>query len=121
HGAWKALAAEKPELASQPLRIVDLSSDFRDGSGGYVYGLPEAFRDTLVDATRIANPGCYPTAATLSLLPALEAGWLEGPVTVAAPSGISGAGRAPRLPRSFAELDGCPGFYTVGEVHQHVP
>src|SRR6185503_5331053 len=32
HGAWKALAAEEPELASQPLRIVDLSSDFRDGS-----------------------------------------------------------------------------------------
>ena len=121
HGAWKALAAEKPELASQPLRIVDLSSDFRDGSGGYVYGLPEAFRDMLADATRIANPGCYPTAATLSLLPALEAGWLAGPVTVTALSGVSGAGRAPNLRTSFAELDGGAGFYKVGEVHQHVP
>src|SRR5262249_4381399 len=78
HGAWKALAAEQPELAAKPLRIVDLSSDFRDGSAGYVYGLPEAFRDALAGATRIANPGCYPTAATLSLLPALEAGWLRG-------------------------------------------
>jgi len=121
HGAWKALAAEKPELASQPLRIVDLSSDFRDGSGGYVYGLPEAFRDMLADATRIANPGCYPTAATLSLLPALEAGWLAGPVTVTALSGVSGAGRAPNLRTSFVELDGGAGFYKVGEVHQHVP
>ena len=121
HGAWKALAAEQPELATAPLRIVDLSSDFRDGSGGYVYGLPEAFRDTLAGATRIANPGCYPTAATLSLLPALEAGWLEGPVTVTALSGVSGAGRAPSLRTSFAELEGGAGFYKVGEVHQHVP
>ena len=126
HGAWKALAAEQPELASVPMRIVDLSSDFRDGAGGYVYGLPEAFRDALIEtgeagATRIANPGCYPTAATLSLLPALEAGWLEGPVTVTALSGVSGAGRAPSLRTSFAELDGGAGFYKVGEVHQHVP
>jgi N-acetyl-gamma-glutamyl-phosphate reductase len=126
HGAWKALAAEQPELAEKPLRIVDLSSDFRDGSAGYVYGLPEAFREVLIemgeaDATRIANPGCYPTAATLSLLPALEAGWLAGPVTVTALSGVSGAGRAPSLRTSFVELDGGAGFYKVGEVHQHVP
>ena len=121
HGAWKALAAEQPELAERPLRIVDLSSDHRDGSDGYVYGLPEAFRDTLEGATRIANPGCYPTAATLSLLPALELGWLGGPVTVTALSGVSGAGRAPSLRTSFAELDGGAGFYKVGEVHQHVP
>jgi N-acetyl-gamma-glutamyl-phosphate reductase len=126
HGAWRALAAEQPELAGKPLRIVDLSSDFRDGSAGYVYGLPEAFRDTLIEmgeagATRIANPGCYPTAATLSLLPALEAGWLAGPVTVTALSGVSGAGRAPNLRTSFTELDGGAGFYKVGEVHQHVP
>ena len=121
HGAWKALAAAQPELATKPLRIVDLSSDFRDGSGGYVYGQPEAFRDSLAGATRIANPGCYPTAATLSLLPALEAGWLAGPVTVTALSGVSGAGRAPSLRTSFAELEGGAGFYKVGEVHQHVP
>jgi N-acetyl-gamma-glutamyl-phosphate reductase len=121
HGAWRALAAEQPELAEKPLRIVDLSSDCRDGSAGYVYGLPEAFRDTLAGATRIANPGCYPTAATLSLLPALEAGWLAGPVTVTALSGVSGAGRAPNLRTSFTELDGGAGFYKVGEVHQHVP
>jgi N-acetyl-gamma-glutamyl-phosphate reductase len=126
HGAWKALAAEQPDLAKLPARIVDLSSDYRDGADGYVYGLPEAFRDTLIEAgeagaTRIANPGCYPTAATLSLLPALEAGWLAGPVTVTALSGVSGAGRAPNLRTSFTELDGGAGFYKVGEVHQHVP
>jgi len=121
HGAWKALAAEQPALTDPALRIVDLSSDFRDGSAGYVYGLPEAFRDTLAGATRIANPGCYPTAATLALMPALAAGWLGGPVTVTALSGVSGAGRAPSLRTSFTELEGGAGFYKVGEVHQHVP
>ena len=69
HGAWRTLAAERPALAATPVRIVDLSSDFRDGSAGYVYGLPEAFRDRLAGATRVANPGCYPTAAALALLP----------------------------------------------------
>lgn len=126
HGTWAKLAAEMPALAKAPALIVDLSSDFRDGGathGGpaYVYGLPEAFREAIVGATRIANPGCYPTAATLSLLPALERGWLAGPVTVTALSGVSGAGRAPSLRNSFTELDGGAGFYKVGEVHQHVP
>jgi N-acetyl-gamma-glutamyl-phosphate reductase len=126
HGAWRKLAHERPELASGPAVVIDLSSDFRDGTGtaggpGYAYGLPEAFRDALAGATRIANPGCYPTAATLSLLPALELGWLAGPVTITALSGVSGAGRAPSLRTSFTELDGGAGFYKVGEVHQHVP
>jgi N-acetyl-gamma-glutamyl-phosphate reductase len=121
HGTWKQLAADTPALASGPACIVDLSSDHRDGEGGYVYGLPEAFRDSLGRATRIANPGCYPTAATLSLLPALEQHWLAGPVTVTALSGVSGAGRAPSLRTSFTELDGGAAFYKVGEVHQHVP
>ncbi len=120
HGTFKKLLADHPTLADAAF-IVDLSSDFRDGSNGFVYGLPEAFRDSLQGATRIANPGCYPTAATLSLLPALEAGWLGGPVTVTALSGVSGAGRAPSLRTSFTELDGGAGFYKVGEVHQHVP
>jgi N-acetyl-gamma-glutamyl-phosphate reductase len=120
HGAWKELASAQPALAAAPV-IVDLSSDHRDGSDGYRYGLPEAFRDSLAGASRIANPGCYPTAATLALLPALESGWVGGPVTVTALSGASGAGRAPGLRTSFVELDGGAAFYKVGEVHPHVP
>jgi N-acetyl-gamma-glutamyl-phosphate reductase len=125
HGAWAALAAEHPALASKPERIVDLSSDFRaaaqGGGGDYLYGLPEAFRDRLADATRIANPGCYPTAATLALLPAAEAGLLGGPVMVSALSGVSGAGRSPALKTSFVELEGGASIYKAGSVHQHVP
>lgn len=121
HGAWRALAAEQPALAREPRLIVDLSNDHRGGEGGYAYGLPEAFRGALAGATRVANPGCYPTAAALALLPALEQGWLDGPVTLTALSGVSGAGRAPALRTSYVELEGGAAFYKVGEVHAHVP
>ncbi|MBI5709409.1 MAG: N-acetyl-gamma-glutamyl-phosphate reductase [Candidatus Eisenbacteria bacterium] len=125
HGAWKQLAAERPALADGPARVVDLSSDFRDGrvpaAGGwdYVYGLPEAFRLEIPAATRVANPGCYPTAAALALLPAAE--WIAGPVMVSALSGVSGAGRAPQLRTSFVELDGGAALYRAGTEHAHVP
>jgi len=120
HGAWTQLVEQQPALARAP-RVVDLSSDFRDGHEGYVYGLPEAFRAAIPTATRVANPGCYPTAATLALLPAAERGWLAGPVMVNAISGVSGAGRAPALRTSFVELEGGASIYKAGDVHPHVP
>ena len=121
HGAWRELSAERPGLAAGAARVIDLSSDFRDGAAGYVYGLPEAFRDRLRGATRIANPGCYATAATLALLPAAESGWIGGPVMVSALSGVSGAGRSAQLRTSFVELDGGAALYRVGTEHAHVP
>ena len=126
HGAWHALANEHPALAATPARVIDLSSDFRDGSApagdgpGYAYGLPEAFRTVLAGAARVANPGCYPTAATLALLPAAESGWIEEPVMVSALSGVSGAGRSPALKTSFVELEGGASIYKAGIEHQHV-
>jgi N-acetyl-gamma-glutamyl-phosphate reductase len=120
HGAWRELAAARPALARGPERIIDISSDFRAGDDGYAYGLPEAFRSALAGATRVANPGCYPTAATLALLPAAEAGWIAGPVMVHALSGVSGAGRAPALRTSFVELDGAASIYRAGADHPHV-
>ncbi len=118
HGAWKTLIADHPALATAPRWIVDLSSDFRAGGGGWIYGLPEAFRADIAGATRVANPGCYPTAAALALLPA--ASWLGGPVAVSALSGVSGAGRAPALRTSFVELEGGAAIYRAGTVHPHV-
>jgi N-acetyl-gamma-glutamyl-phosphate reductase len=121
HGAWKSLVAAYPALETAPKRIVDLSSDHRDGAHGYVYGLPEAFRDSLAGATRIANPGCYPTAAMLALLPAIESKWIGGPIMVNALSGVSGAGRSPELRTSYVELEGGAALYKAGDVHAHVP
>ena len=120
HGAWRSLAAEHRALAEKPRRVVDLSSDHRTGEAGYVYGLPEGFRASLAGATRIANPGCYPTAFTLALLPAAEAGWLDGPVAVSAVSGVSGAGRAPQLGTSLVERSSSAAIYRAGGDHPHV-
>ena len=120
HGAWREIAAARPGLTNALARVVDLSSDFRAGEADYVYGLPEAFRGALSGASRIANPGCYPTAATLALLPAAEAGWIAGPVMIQALSGVSGAGRAPALRTSFVELDGGASVYRAGATHPHV-
>ena len=115
------MVAATPALETLPARVIDLSSDHRDGSAGYVYGLPEAFRADLAGASRVANPGCYPTAATLALLPALEAGQVRGPVLVSALSGVSGAGRSPSLRTSYVELEGGASIYNAGAGHAHVP
>lgn len=120
HGAWAKLASDHPDLAERTPRIVDLSGDHRDGSGGYRYGLPEAFRDALPGAERIANPGCYPTAATLAVLPALERRWIAGPLMITALSGLSGAGRAPAVRTAFVEREGGAALYGVGQEHPHV-
>ena len=119
HGAWRELSAQLPALGGVP-RIVDLSSDHRDGTAGYAYGLPEAFRAALAGATRVANPGCYPTAAALALLPAAEQGWLDSGVDITAISGVSGAGRAPALRTSFVELEGGAAIYRADGSHPHV-
>jgi N-acetyl-gamma-glutamyl-phosphate reductase len=121
-GVWGAMVAADPDLAERPgLRIIDLSADFRDGVHGYLYGFPEAFRAELHGGLRIANPGCYPTAMAIALLPAAEAGWLSGPVMVTALSGVSGAGRGLALRTSFVEMDGGAALYKAGTEHTHVP
>jgi N-acetyl-gamma-glutamyl-phosphate reductase len=94
--------------------VVDLGADFRlrdpalyeqwygfshscpDLIGTAVYGLPELFRDELREATLVAAPGCYPTAASLALCPLVAAGLIErSGIIVDAASGTSGAGKSP--------------------------
>jgi len=120
HGTWRQLAPSFHAAAPRALRVIDLSADHRDGADGYVYAQPESGRAGLAGAVRIANPGCYPTAATLALLPALEQRWIDGPVMVSAVSGISGAGRSATTRTSFVEADGGAALYKAGTVHAHV-
>ena len=72
--------------------VIDLSDDHRSDSS-WTYGLTELNRDAVRDSSRVANPGCYPTATLLALLPFVRAGLVEAPVVVDAMSGVSGAGR----------------------------
>lgn len=121
-------------------RIIDLSADFRltdlDVYQTYykrahtnptlakapVYGLPELVdRAAIAQADLIANPGCYPTATLLSLMPLVRAGLVNGTVIVDAKSGVSGAGRSRKETEYlFSELSGGFKAYAV-TGHRHTP
>jgi N-acetyl-gamma-glutamyl-phosphate reductase len=136
HGASQDLV---PELAGRVGRIVDLAADFRlddpglyptwygaehtqpDLLGSFAYGLPELFRAEIAQATKVAAPGCYVTAAVLALAPLVRAG-LVAPtgIVVDAASGVSGAGRSPKPTSSFCAVD--EDFTAYGLLsHRHTP
>ncbi len=133
HGASAELAAQ---LHPDTL-VIDCGADFRleqaeawqrfyqsAHAGTWPYGLPElpGQRDKLAGARAIAVPGCYPTTATLALLPAITHGVTTAhDVVVVAASGPSGAGRALKPHLLAAELMGSASAYSVGGVHRHTP
>ncbi|MCT7355313.1 N-acetyl-gamma-glutamyl-phosphate reductase [Streptomyces sp. 15-116A] len=132
HGQSAALVRE----LGPDVLVVDCGADFRlrdaadwetfYGSphpGTWPYGLPElpGARAALAAATRIAVPGCYPTAVALTLFPAYAAR-LAGPeAVVVAASGTSGAGRTPRPHLLGSEVMGSMSPYGVGGGHRHTP
>lgn len=132
HGHSAALAEQ---LGPETI-IIDCGADFRltdaatwerfygsEHAGAWPYGLPElpGNREALRSATRIAVPGCYPTAALLALLPAVAAGLVEPAVTVVAVSGTSGAGRAANVDLLASEVIGSARAYNIGGAHRHTP
>jgi N-acetyl-gamma-glutamyl-phosphate reductase len=135
HGASAEIALRALEAGA---RVIDLSADFRlDSAEAYaawygkahpaperlpaVYGLTEVCRSRLPDADLVANPGCYPTGVLLGLMPLAKAGLLgEGPVIADCKSGVSGAGRSPKLMTSFAEVTENLVPYNIGHTHRHV-
>ncbi|SDI39528.1 N-acetyl-gamma-glutamyl-phosphate reductase [Sinosporangium album] len=132
HGQSHALA----ERLGGDTVVVDCGADFRLADAGawerfyggahpgtWPYGLPElpGARKTLRGARRIAVPGCYPTAATLALMPAFAAGLAMPDVVVVAASGTSGAGRAPKTNLLASEVIGSASAYNAGGVHRHTP
>ncbi|MFN8570246.1 MAG: N-acetyl-gamma-glutamyl-phosphate reductase, partial [Kouleothrix sp.] len=119
------------------VRVIDLSADFRLATPAAYkrwyghdhpapellpapYGLPELNRAALRDAALIANPGCYPTSVLLGLAPLLRAGIADPTIIVDSKSGVSGAGRVPKLNTSFVEVSENLAPYSIGRVHRHV-
>jgi len=96
--------------------VVDLSADHRFDDR-WAYGLPEARRKALLRARRIANPGCYATAAQLALMPVVDL--LEGAANVFGVSGYSGAGTTPS-PKNDPEVlrDNLLPYALVGHTHE---
>ncbi|HZK59706.1 MAG TPA: N-acetyl-gamma-glutamyl-phosphate reductase [Cryobacterium sp.] len=96
--------------------------------GAWAYGVPELpvaggiQRDRLVDARRIAAPGCNASTVALALAPGIRAGVIEAEDIVAVLAvGPSGAGKSLRLPNLASEVLGSANPYAVGGVHRHIP
>lgn len=110
HGTFPGYA----ERVAAPV-VVDLGDDFR-ADESWSYGLPELAG---APGPRVANPGCYPTASLLCLVPFARAGLVTGPVIVDALSGVSGAGRSAEDRLLFSSVAG--GAAAYGSIpHRHV-
>jgi N-acetyl-gamma-glutamyl-phosphate reductase len=132
-----ASAEVAPGLVEAGLRVVDLSGAFRLRNAaarqrwypatatlpaGVAYGLTEFEKPAIQQARLVANPGCYPTAALLSLVPLAKAGLIApgSDVVVDAKSGISGAGKTPSERTHFSENHGSVAAYGAFG-HRHTP
>lgn len=124
-----------PELKNKC--IIDISADYRLKNPAWypqyykfphkdpanlqkaVYGLTEYARKDLPGARLVANPGCYPTATLLALLPLIEAGvsW-TAPCIIDAKSGVSGAGRAFAESLSDADQKNFKAYKVLGHQHE---
>lgn len=138
HGHSAAVA----EGLGDDVVVIDCGADFRLQSetawttfydtpyaGAWAYGLPELplagggrGRDALAGLSRIAVPGCYPTAASLALAPGLAAGVVQpDDIVVVAASGTSGAGKSLKPHLLGSEVMGSMSPYGVGGAHRHTP
>jgi N-acetyl-gamma-glutamyl-phosphate reductase len=128
-----------PALLDRGVRVIDLSADYRLRDPNVyaqwygeshddlahlaqaVYGLPEIYGDEIATAHLVANPGCYPQTAILGLAPLVAGKHIDlSSIIIDSKSGVSGAGRAPKLPYHFPECNESVSAYNVGK-HRHTP
>lgn len=128
-----------PRLLAAGLKVIDLSADYRlqdpgvyeqwyghvhtdpTRLGATVYGLPELFSERIPGCDLIANPGCYTSTSILALAPLLCRRRIESKgIIIDAKSGVSGAGRTPKLGTLFSECNESFSAYAVGS-HRHTP
>ncbi len=128
-----------PPLLARGIRVIDLSADYRlrdvavyeqwykethhDAANlaHAVYGLPEIYGDQLPGAKLVANPGCYPQTAILGLAPLVANKLIElTGIVIDSKSGVSGAGRTPKLSFHYPECNESVSAYGVG-THRHTP
>lgn len=127
------------KMLDKPVKIVDFSADYRlrdsasyarwyghehpdpERLGKVVYGLPELFAAEIAGQQLIANPGCYTSTSILALAPLVTGGYVEpSGIIIDAKSGVSGAGRTPKLNTHFPECNESLSAYSVGN-HRHTP
>ncbi len=121
-----AAARDAVAMIDNPaVRVIDASSAHRT-SPGWVYGLPEldaGHSERIAAASRVSNPGCYPTAAVALLRPLTDAGLLPAdyPLAIHAVSGYSGQGRAGAEAHEAGAAAHALKIYGLALEHKHVP
>ncbi|MDR1486021.1 MAG: N-acetyl-gamma-glutamyl-phosphate reductase [Planctomycetaceae bacterium] len=134
-----ASAKVAPELLARGVKVIDFSADYRldsperfqlwysephpdpDRLGNVVYGLPELFRQRIIDTNLVANPGCYPTSAILPLTPLVKSNIIESTdIIIDSKSGVSGRGRTAKLDSLYCECNENIAAYGIG-THRHTP
>ena len=128
-----------PKMLAAGVKVVDFSADYRlkdvavyekfygvkhtdtANLAKAAFGLPELFRDKIKGANLVANPGCFPTGASLAVAPLLKEGLVEtGQIIVNSVTGISGAGKNPSAKFHFPNMNENIFAYGIG-VHRHMP
>ena len=119
HGNSTAIMDQVAERCRKA-RLYDLAQDFRTGAEpkGWVYGLPELFRDRLADARKVALPGCFATAILLGTAPSLCADPPPRRIIVDAKTGSSGSGATAQAGTHHPTRVGTLKAYKVFS-HQH--
>ncbi len=124
------------ELMSLGIKVVDLSADYRleletyekyycshedkENIKNSIYGLPEYYKNDIEKTSLVANPGCYPTASLLALLPFVDYIQENSLIFIDAKSGVSGAGKKLSESSHFVNLsDNCHAYNPF--LHRHSP
>ncbi len=128
-----------PKLLETGIKVIDFSADYRlkdvtvyeeyyqvehTDTGNLpraAFGLPELFRDRIKEASLVANPGCYPTGATLAIAPLLRKGLIDTQtIIVNSVTGVSGGGKNPSPVFHFPNMNENILPYAIGS-HRHMP
>lgn len=117
HGETKAFL-DKHKFSNSTI-IIDLSTDFRDESDGFLYGLPEINGEHIKSAKKIANPGCFATAIQLGLAPAVAEKWVNDTIHISGITGSTGAGKKLSETSHYSYRSGNMSVYKLF-THQHI-
>lgn len=118
-------------LKERGIKVIDLSADYRLPQDIYEktygvrhtayfkapYGIPELHRDEIRGAEFVANPGCFPTGATLAAAPVAD---LAATIIYDSKSGVSGAGDSVSETTHYPNVDENIAPYKI-TAHRHLP
>ncbi|UYY77958.1 N-acetyl-gamma-glutamyl-phosphate reductase [Sphingomonas sp. R1] len=115
-------------IRNERTRVIDASTAYRTAAD-WTYGFAElepGQAAAIAEASRVSNPGCYPTGFLALVRPLIRAGLIphDFPLSVNAVSGYSGGGRA--MIEEFEGKSATPtdtAFrpYGLALAHKHVP